>query len=299
MLFTNKIFQYVKIKFLLIVCISSFFYHVGYGQCTTFTLSNNFTQAVIGQTVNLIWTTSCSSDQLLTIVLTNSACNCVKFQYKNVPNTGSFNFYIPTNMVAGLSGFYIQNNSPTTAYDYGPTFQLLGALPVVYERDLHAEIKNNMINMEWTTASESNNAGFEIQQSKDGVYFQKIGWIDGAGNSTEKKRYTFTDKNPNRGKNYYRLQQLDYDGEMEYSTVVSLTTASNDISIYPNPVSDILHVLGETDGRYHVKNILGQQLLTGIADSQRMDVSSLSSGKYILTIFDVNGKSSNHFILKE
>ena len=81
-----------------------------------------------------------------------------------------------------------------------------------------AEREGDNIKLNWSTASEENNDYFEIQKSYDGEVFTPIGYVDGAGNSNAVLEYNYTDSET--GKAYYRLKQLDYDGEFEYSDIV-------------------------------------------------------------------------------
>ena len=81
-----------------------------------------------------------------------------------------------------------------------------------------AEREGDNIKLNWSTASEESNDYFEIQKSYDGEVFTPIGYVDGAGNSNAVLDYSYTDSETNKA--YYRLKQLDYDGEFEYSDIV-------------------------------------------------------------------------------
>jgi hypothetical protein len=72
------------------------------------------------------------------------------------------------------------------------------------------------VNLSWSTASESNNAKFEIERAKDDGVFRKIGEVQGAGNSNKTLFYNFIDNSPINGNNYYRLKQIDFDGQYQY-----------------------------------------------------------------------------------
>jgi hypothetical protein len=89
----------------------------------------------------------------------------------------------------------------------------------------------------WTTAIEINNSHFQIQRSTDGKVFSKIGTIEGQKNSNISKSYGFVDKNPQIGQNFYRLKQVDLNGNINYSDIVQLSFQANGpfIQIYPNP----------------------------------------------------------------
>jgi hypothetical protein len=105
-----------------------------------------------------------------------------------------------------------------------------------------AKLAHDNIQLTWATASESNNAGFEIQRSLDGRDFEKIGWADGRGNAYSPQEYSFKDENIKPATEYYyRLKQTDMDGQFEYSPVLGITTLGNGTIIsdaYPNPSKD-------------------------------------------------------------
>jgi len=82
--------------------------------------------------------------------------------------------------------------------------------------------KLNGIHLNWTTASESNNAYFEIWRSNDLKQFSKVGQVKGTGNSTSNESYTFMDYNPESDTNYYQLEQVDFDGKREKSNVIAV-----------------------------------------------------------------------------
>jgi len=98
------------------------------------------------------------------------------------------------------------------------------------------------IELSWATETETNNDYFEIQRSTDAVNFTTIGKVYGAGNSMSKIEYSFTDENPEYGVNYYRLIQVDYNGDSETFKPVSVEWDGGkplnddfDITVYPNP----------------------------------------------------------------
>lgn len=92
--------------------------------------------------------------------------------------------------------------------------------------------------LSWETSSETNNKGFDIESSTDANNFKTIGFRKGAGNSNVKNQYTFTDNNP-ANVTYYRLKQMDQDGNYAFSNIVRLENhaAKAAIKLYPNPAS--------------------------------------------------------------
>lgn len=94
-------------------------------------------------------------------------------------------------------------------------------LPVVYT-SFFATRNNSNIQLTWSTAQEFNNSNFEVQRSFDGRNWTTIAVVLGAGNSTTVQRYSFTDKNMTAAIAYYRIRQVDIDGQYEYSTVKTI-----------------------------------------------------------------------------
>ncbi|MEM9546000.1 MAG: T9SS type A sorting domain-containing protein [Bacteroidota bacterium] len=108
--------------------------------------------------------------------------------------------------------------------------------------------RDKQVLLEWMTSSELNNEGFEVQHSKDGKKWKKLRYVKGNGTTTAAHRYETIDYHPNVGSNYYRLKQMDFDGNYEYSNVehVNIKSANNPVvSIFPNPSRDIITIEGD------------------------------------------------------
>jgi len=92
----------------------------------------------------------------------------------------------------------------------------------------------------WATASETNNDYFVVERSADGVNFYEIGRVDGAGNSTQRRDYKLDDLNPISGIGYYRIKQVDFNGQSSYSDMITLTFQRGNMSVQairPNPTA--------------------------------------------------------------
>ncbi|WP_235942091.1 T9SS type A sorting domain-containing protein [Pontibacter fetidus] len=111
-----------------------------------------------------------------------------------------------------------------------------------------AKKNGNNAELKWATASEKNNAGFEVQVSKDGYSYERIGFVDSkVGSSAVKQEYSFTDtRNGKNGTLYYRLKQIDMDGvsklygpkAIDFGVIVAATP----VQVYPNPFNDKLRL---------------------------------------------------------
>ncbi|MFT5913209.1 MAG: hypothetical protein ACI9XO_004756 [Paraglaciecola sp.] len=148
----------------------------------------------------------------------------------------------------------------------------------------------------WQTASEENNEGFDIQRSADGENWETIYFAAGNGTTLETQNYTFTDDAPLSGVNYYRLKQVDFDGQFEYSNIVNIQTieSSNhqNINIYPNPVTDEL-TIENGQGTAIIYNAVGQSVQEVNIDASKIQltVSELPQGIYTIHIRKTNGES--------
>lgn len=116
-----------------------------------------------------------------------------------------------------------------------------GPLPAILPVTL-LSFNGNIINKQsvltWITNNEQNNDYFSVQRSNDGIQFIEVGKVKGAGNTSSQKLYKFTDANPIVGKNYYRLQQYDFDGTKKTSNTIELILKSTKIQVtalQPNP----------------------------------------------------------------
>ena len=110
------------------------------------------------------------------------------------------------------------------------------------------QVENQSVHLHWITASETNNDRFEIEYSVSGNEFFKIGEVAGSGTINEMKSYDFTHSNPVKGSNYYRLKQVDFDGQYEYSSVVYVIHQGfeDSFTLLENPTSGIL--------RFHISS---------------------------------------------
>lgn len=166
------------------------------------------------------------------------------------------------------------------------------SLPVTLEK-FRAFTSDKGVELEFITASESNNDYFIIERSGDGLKFREIGQVEGKGDAYVRSLYTWTDQNPLPGKNYYRLAQVDLDGSISISRVVSVFTGTTQkILISPSPANDMMLVsIGHPaleEGKWEIFNSAGQLMLNGIwlQEVSDMDVnlSSLNSGIYVARI---------------
>jgi hypothetical protein len=113
--------------------------------------------------------------------------------------------------------------------------------------------KNAAVDLYWTTASEKDNRGFDVERSADGRHWSALGFLPGNGTTALPQNYLFTDETPLAGLNYYRLKQVDFDGQSDYSPIVVADVRTKDIDFdaFPNPSVDgnfSFRILSKTGG---------------------------------------------------
>ena len=117
-----------------------------------------------------------------------------------------------------------------------------GALPVTW-LDFTGQLVMNKVILSWKTASEQNNAGFDVERSADGRSWSKIGFIPGRIYSSMVTSYSYTDLSPLKGFSYYRLKQIDLDNNFSYSRIVQINGLNTEeVSIWPNPVTNVMNI---------------------------------------------------------
>jgi hypothetical protein len=184
----------------------------------------------------------------------------------------------------------------TSAAPLSATFTLAVALKAEITSFTAKKNANSSV-ISWLTASEKDNAVFQIERSANAIDFSPIGEVKGAGNSNAVNNYTFTDFKPVFGVNYYRLKAIDYNGTATLSKVVSVNFAGkggDKTAVYPNPTHDVLRVdFTATDAStttMQVTDLLGRVLLSqnvSVVKGENLvpfNVSSLPSGAYLLKV---------------
>lgn len=184
---------------------------------------------------------------------------------------------------------------------------IINALLPIELVDFKASAKRNSILLNWETATEIQNKGFEIQRSISNrpSEFTPIAWVDGQGDSEMAQRYDFEDTGVEMGVlYYYRLRQVDEDGTESFSNIVSGKVEAFDqkVDIFPNPVADFLNVQFAAfdfpiqNVEMSVLNVSGQVLYHDKIDipagviNYNLDTKDWSEGIYVLR-FLVDGEA--------
>ena len=166
------------------------------------------------------------------------------------------------------------------------------------------EGKGNQLS--WSTAWERDNDRFEIQSSRDAKSFESIGRITGKGTTTVTQTYTFVDAKPLVDLTYYRLKQVDTDGQSSYSKIISIRrgdiSMNQSLLIYPNPTSDLLQI--QVDNQQNIADITiftasGRRSLYQKGFTSSVSVMSLPAGVYVLEVKTLSGQTLRQRFVKQ
>jgi hypothetical protein len=161
----------------------------------------------------------------------------------------------------------------------------------------NAEAVDNLVHLKWSTASEVNNEFFAIERSKNGINWNEIERIKGAGSSNGTKEYEIKDYSPLPGSSYYRIKQVDFDGSSSYSEIKVVRVRNNGfiVQMYPNPATNIVYINGVDKSDelelYSASGSLVQLPMQFDHNRAILNTSALAPGAYILRI---RGNSKNH-----
>jgi hypothetical protein len=178
-----------------------------------------------------------------------------------------------------------------------------------------ADVKDDIVYIDWATVSEINNDYFTIERSEDGSDFEFIDEVLGAGTSNQLITYGTMDEDPYYGTSYYRLKQTDFDGKFEYSDLVVVNVLRElHFTVNPNPACDKLEMTfgSLSDGvnimtsAYHAKikihdvqgRLIYKKKFDGMFYKFNIDISGYKNGVYFVS-FESNGKVKQTKFVKE
>ena len=171
---------------------------------------------------------------------------------------------------------------------------------------------NGIVELNWETATEINNHGFEIERRSESSEFRTIGFVEGNGTTTETRNYNYVDKTVDLGINFYRLKQVDFDGTYSYSDEVEVdVTAPLSFDLaqnYPNPFNPSTNIQFSVPESGNVKlsvyNLVGEEVAVIVNGFRQagtfevtFDASNLSTGIYLYKLQSANSVQTKKMML--
>jgi len=220
--------------------------------------------------------------------------------------SGLFQYILPANteIIPYDNGYYAEFAINTYGELWLNNGGLTGDQPLPLTLLSFNAIKQNKnVLLQWSTANEINTDHFIIERSKDGIIFSAIGNKQ-AANMVTTNFYDLTDANPYNGINYYRLKIFAKNGTFTYSPVrtINFNDASNNISIYPNPVNGGVVYISSTGNAS--KAVLydgtGRETKTVLLNGRYnvVDVKGLAKGIYMIKVYTENTVYTQKIILQ-
>ncbi|PWJ41925.1 T9SS type A sorting domain-containing protein [Sediminitomix flava] len=164
-----------------------------------------------------------------------------------------------------------------------------GTLPVqlVY---FGGKVVDENINLNWTTATETDNLSFTVERSTDGVNFKALGKINGQGNSLNIHEYTYTDQMPYMGDNFYRLKTTDFRNRIEYSSVIYIQhiLEQHTLKIMPNPSYGKFKIIHSGVSNLQILNLEGQvidELKDNTSNFIHIELADKYKGLFLIRYF--------------
>lgn len=172
----------------------------------------------------------------------------------------------------------------------------------VHLLNFSAVAQSSNIMVKWSTTSEINNDYFSVEKSLDGKNWMAIGDVNGAGNSEALSNYNFVDANPVNGVQYYRLKQVDVNGDFTYSSIAPVNFSNNSISqlnIFPMPASTSLNIElpGVSEMSVSIYNANGQKVYDNNSGNVlSIDIQNFAAGLYMVEVKADNQIFSSKFL---
>jgi hypothetical protein len=222
--------------------------------------------------------------------------NVVTFNGTDVSN--SHEYYDISSMVA-LSTFELRFKSEQPGWDWwwavdNVKVMAWNMIPVELS-SFTASASEGNVALNWSTATETNNRGFDVERKSENGQYQKAGYVPGFGTTTSAKNYSYTDENVAAGNYTYRLRQIDLDGTSKYSNEVEVeVTVPAKFALeqnYPNPFNPTTMIKysipQDQQVKLNVYNLLGENVMTLVNSFEKagqhevnFNASSLASGVY-------------------
>ncbi len=152
---------------------------------------------------------------------------------------------------------------------------------------LSATPVNGHVKVDWSTATEVNSDYFGVERSTDQKLWNELGTVKAAGTTSTPSNYAFTDRQPTQGRNFYRLKQVDVNGNFSYSPQVEALIHMQTFRAYPTPVTDVLQLeLGAAAYEVSLIDVSGRELKawSGLTGNSSVSVNEMPAGVYFIRV---------------
>ena len=220
--------------------------------------------------------------------------NGTKLAISPAANLNALSFDIPvTDLNEGAHHIYLRARQNPWSMAAVASFNLGTVLPVTWLY-VKGELRAGKSTISWATAMEEDTDRFILEHSRNGSQFSEVATVAAAGNSGSIRNYQAEHGNLEPGMHYYRIRQVDVDGNYSYSKIISLLNNDRlrEAVIAPNPVGDMLHLVEPQNifvNKLEIYDVSGRLLQVKRVEGETkvisMNTSSLLQGQYFLKVY--------------
>jgi hypothetical protein len=231
--------------------------------------------------------------------------------YTRSNSNGTSNWHMPSSSLTG--GFVVTgtvtmsgtmgngNEAQLVELGFANSSSAPGPLPVVWGGFAGKRTNSSAIALQWRTMQEQNASHFNVQRSEDGVRFRTIGMVMAQGNTASISDYNFNDKNATGAMYYYRLEQVDLDGNINYSSIIKQGNGGKQTLVGGLGSGKIMIQFFSND-THNIRIVNNSGIIVKQMNSttqqQVLDVNNLPVGVYALQIINSDGTSEVHRFVK-
>ncbi len=203
---------------------------------------------------------------------------------------------------------FVPKGSVSDVQDLTSTSYPMNVMPVKWV-GFNAEAGNkNQVLLTWEVTDQVDNKGFSVQYSSDQRKWDDVTFIDSKSSGGKNEKYSYIYTGILSSENYFRIKQVDIDGKFSYSQIKSMRLAKqvssveSNIVIYPNPVRDVMNITNLESSNYtaRIVDMSGRVIKSFVMRNgqNQVDVASLKSGIYFISMNDMNGKVNSAKMVK-
>lgn len=235
----------------------------------------------------------------------------VSGSYGRSNSMGTSNWYIVSSLLN--SGFTVTgtvtfsgnmnpgNEAQLIELSFGKSSSAAGSLPVVWGGFAGKRVNSSAIALQWRTIQEQSASHYNVQRSEDGIHFRTIGMVMAQGTTPSITDYAFNDKNATGSMYYYRLQQVDLDGNINYSAIIKQGNGGKQ-TLVGGLGSNKIVVQFFSDDKRNIRIVNNSGIIikhmSSTDQQQVLDVNNLPVGVYALQIINSDGTSEVHRFVK-
>ncbi|MEJ8817144.1 T9SS type A sorting domain-containing protein [Lacibacter sp. H407] len=193
------------------------------------------------------------------------------------------------------------NEAQMVEFGFANSSSAPGPLPVVWGGFAGKRVNNSTVALQWRTMQEQNASHYNVQRSEDGIRFRTIAIVAAQGTTSSVSDYNFDDKNATAATHFYRLEQVDLDGSINYSSIIKQGNGGQKTLVGGLGSNKIMVQFFSNDNRqFRIVNNSGiiVKQMNSTTQQQVLDVNNLSTGVYALQIINSDGTSEVHRFVK-